>query len=215
MSAKKKFEFASNIVIFLCLVVSIILIFIYSGKGEQALVANGFESFKFFTVLSNVFMGITAFISLLYTKKEAPTWLLILKYLATCTVTLTLLTVMLYLGPVYGYIILLQYANAFMHLIIPVLAIFHLILLEPKLEQYKYIYVIYSVIPMLLYGIAYMINVTANNGYGNVKYDWYFFCQWGLGIGVVAFLAMIVFAFLIGLALYFAYKKIQIKKGSE
>lgn len=214
MSTKKKFEFASNMVIFLSLVVSLILMFAYSGKSDLALTANGFESLKFFTVQSNILMGVSAFISLFYIKKS-PTWLLVLKYISTCTVTLTFLTVMFYLGPIYGYVLLLQYANAFMHLIIPVLAIVHLILLEPKLENYKFIYTVYSVIPMIIYGAAYLINLAANNGYGNVKYDWYFFGQWGLGIGAVVYFVMIAFAFGIGVALYFAYKKIQIKKGSE
>ena len=212
----KKLNIVSNILIVSLVIAAIIWMFLYVNSVENSLTASNVEMLKFFTVDSNILMGISALLSLIFIliKKES-LFVSVFKYVSTCAVSLTLLTVMVYLGPVYGMYLMIEGPNLFLHLIVPVLAIIHLLLLEPKLKEYKKIYILYSVIPMGIYGIFYLINIAANNGYGNVKYDWYFFGAWGLGIGFLMYFGMAVMTFLIGLGLYFGWKKININKRTS
>ncbi len=210
MKKKVIFELVSNLVIFIMLIVSFVIIFATDEKNN--LIEHDLSVFKYFTVDSNVFMGLMAFVSLFFINKKTPLIVSILKYVATCSVSLTFLTVMVYLGPLYGFPMMLAGANLFMHLLIPVLAIIHLFLLEPKMENYKFSYTIYSILPMILYGIGYLTNIAVHNGYGDIRYDWYFFGQGGIWIGILMFFLMAAFSYVIGVALYFGYKKIKVPR---
>lgn len=212
----RKLNIISNILIVSLVLAAVIWMFFSVNTEGSSLVASGFECFKFFTVDSNVLMGIASLLSLIFIliKKES-VFVPVLKYIATASVTLTFLTVMFYLGPVFGMLSMLQGPNSLMHLVIPVIAIVHLLFVEPKLKEYKKRYILFSAIPMLIYGIIYLINVGVNNGYGNVNYDWYFFGSFGLGIGFLMFLGMIGFSLIIGTALYFGYKYILAKKKTS
>ena len=203
----------SNALVFILVVFSIIWIVSVTQYGEDQLLASGWEMLKFFTVESNILMGIAALISLIYILIGAyPRWVCVFKYVATGTVTLTFLTVMFYLGPTLGYAMMLKDANLFMHLITPVLAIAHLFLLEPKLEKMRFINsTVLSIFPMITYGIAYLSNIFIHDGYGNSKYDWYYFGSLGPGAGVGMFFLMLAFTYLIGVGLYFGYQKIKLK----
>ena len=68
-----------------------------------------------------------------------------------------------------------------------------------------------SVFPMIIYGITYLINIFVHDGYGDVKYDWYYFGTYGPGAGIGMFFLMLAFTYLIGVALYFGYQKIKLK----
>lgn len=212
----RKLNIVSNILIVLLVLAAIIWMFFSVNTEGSSLVASGFECFKFFTVDSNVLMGIASLLSLIFIliKKES-VFVPVFKYIATASVTLTFLTVMFYLGPVFGMLSMLQGPNSLMHLVIPVIAIVHLLFLEPKLEVYKKRYILFSAIPMVIYGIIYLINVAANNGYGNVNYDWYFFGSFGIGIGFLMYIGMLGFSLIIGTALYFGYRYILAKKKAS
>ena len=59
------------------------------------------ESFRYFTVLSNLFCALTAFLLLLCELfGSMPLWAIALKYMGTVAVTVTLFTVFLFLLPV-------------------------------------------------------------------------------------------------------------------
>ena len=212
----KKFKvlnIISNSLVFLLVVASIIWIVSVTEYGENQLLASGWEMLKFFTVQSNILMGIASLISLIYILIGVyPKWVSVLKYVATGTVTLTFLTVMFYLGPALGYLAMLKDANLLMHLVTPVISIAQLFLLEPKIEKMRFVNsTVISILPMTAYGIAYLINIFVHNGYGNVKYDWYYFGTYGPGAGIGIFFLMLAFTYLIGVALYFGYQKIKLK----
>ncbi len=212
----KKLNIISNILIVALVIGAIVWMFFSVNNVENKLIASGIEAFKFFTVDSNALMGIASLLSLIFilNKKES-LFISVFKYVATASVTLTFLTVMFYLGPVFGMLSMLEGPNSLMHLVIPVIAIAHLFFLEPKAQEYKKRYIFYSAIPMVAYGIIYLSNLAANNGYGNVKYDWYFFGAFGIGIGFLMYLGMIGFSLLIGLGLYYGWKKININKRAS
>ena len=217
----KKFKILniiSNSLVFLLVLTSIIWIVSVTKYGEDQLLANGWEMLKFFTVESNIFVGLASLISLIFVlvDKYYPRWLCVLKYVATGTVTLTFLTVMFYLGPTLGFKSMLQDANLFMHLITPILAIAHLFLLEPKIPNMRFVNSsIVSVFPMFAYGVAYLFNVFVHDGYGNTKYDWYYFGALGPGVGIAMFFVMLIGTYIIGVGLYFGYNKIKLKDVPE
>ena len=215
----KKFKIInliSNSLVFLLVIVAIILMIVTAKHGEHELTASDVEMLKFFTVQSNLFIGAASLLSIIFILlNKMPVWVSIIKMLATITVTITFLTVMLYLGPVFGMSLMLQNANLFMHLIIPVIAIVHFILIEPQFEKYDFRYNFFGLIPVFLYGVAYFTNVAVNNGYGNYKYDWYYFGYFSLGIGAAMFVGMLAFTFLVSIGLYFGNKKLNLQKNSS
>ena len=75
-------------------------------EGE-ALSTRGLRSLKYFTVLSNLLFGIScvtyAVFEMKKEKGDMPEWLRILRLASVCAVSLTFLTVVLFLGRIYGY----------------------------------------------------------------------------------------------------------------
>ena len=204
----------SNCLIFLMMLSSIIWMFFSDTSG--LLISNGWEMLKYFTVLSNILIGavsLASFILLLINKY--PEWFKILKYSSTNAVTLTLLVVLFYLGPTMGMREMFVDSLIFLHLLTPLFSIVHLLFFEEKLENPKFIFTFYAAIPMFLYGIFYLTNIAVNNGYGNLKYDWYLFSQFGFGIGIVMFFAVLLFTYGVGVLLYLGYTKIKIKTSKE
>ena len=208
----KIINIAANLLIFLLMVVAVIVMIYVRESG--ALQESSWSALKYFTVLSNIFAGLTALMSAIYLFIDRKSILLnVLKFASTVSVALTFLTVILFLGPIYGYGLMYQNANLFMHLIVPVLAILQLLLLEERDENLNFITNFYAVVPMIAYGIFYMTNVIYHGGYGDINYDWYQFAAKGLGLGLVSFLVMAIVTFLISLLLYLGYKKINLTKN--
>ena len=209
------YNFISNTLIVALVLAAIVSVFFGSSGILQA---SHWEAFKYFTVDSNVLVGITSLLSLIYLwKKDGkyPLWLVICKMAATISVGITFATVMLYLGPIYGYHMMFENYNLFMHLIIPVIALITFLLLEPKSEL-KFKYNFFTLIPVSIYGLFYLINLAVTNDYGNVYgNDWYAFGTFGIGIGLVCLVVIILLGFLISISLYFGHKKIRFKSLHE
>ena len=97
-------------------------------RSEGNLQARGFEAFKYFTVQSNVFGGVMAAVWLTFAAagrkrgKDIPRAVHLLKFAAAVSLGLTFLTVMVFLGRIYGYIPLLRGANLWFHLLVPLAA---------------------------------------------------------------------------------------------
>ena len=112
--------------------------------------ANARTAFRFFTVQSNVLCAASA---LLMAILPGPTWVWLFKYVGTVAVTVTMVTVLVFLGPAYGYRPLLSGGDLFMHLITPLLALFSFCVLERRglsLPQ-----ALLGLIPTALYGLLY------------------------------------------------------------
>ena len=214
-----KVSFIINIIIFLMTVLASIIMF--TGfkfmEGEYVLESTKIGMFKFFTVDSNMFMGIVA---LIFAIKEfnilkgeeldIDAKFYILKLMATVGVSLTFLTVFCYLGPIAegGIPCMIKNSNLFFHLFIPVLSILNFTLFE-KTDKLKFRDSFLGVIPVLIYALFYLINVLIHieNGYVHPLYDWYWFVQGSIWQIVFVLPLMLIVAFIISLILWRGNKK--------
>ncbi len=90
---------------FLIVILVLISIYLMITTSDGIIKGSKLKALKYFTVQSNIFMGISAFISLFYLlfkKDKYPTWVTILKLISTTCLTLTFLTVLAYLAPLMG-----------------------------------------------------------------------------------------------------------------
>ncbi len=145
-----------NIAIFLTTLTILILYFRQDGRWQ---VDKGRKAFRFFTVLSNAFCAIAALaMAVSQIGGAVPRPVLLMKYLATVSVTVTLATVFLFLGPTMGgYRDLLKGDNLYMHLIGPVLAILSYAFLEKR--EMAFPMALTGLIPVALYGGMYLYRV--------------------------------------------------------
>ena len=215
MSSKKlKISFVINIIIFMLTLIASIIMFagIEFMKGNSGvLVSTKLEMFKFFTVDSNIFMGIMALMlaideyKLLSGKiEEIPKYKYALKLMSTTGVALTFFTVFLYLGPIseYGIYSLLLNSNLFYHLFIPVLSMLVFTIFEGS-DKLSLKYSVLGIIPSVLYTVFYLINVLIHMENGKVSplYDWYYFVQNGVWTTVIVLPFMLCMTYLLSFIL--------------
>ncbi len=115
---------------------------------------KGKIAFRFFTVQSNVLCALSALLLCLFPGSRA-VWLL--KYAGTAAVSVTMLTVLFYLGPMYGYKKLLSGGDLFMHLITPLLALVSFCAFEKRGLSFSE--ALWGLAPVILYGALYMYRV--------------------------------------------------------
>lgn len=182
----KKILIASimNILMF-CVVLCCVMIDLF----DKTHYANmGVNSFKFFTIDSNIFcaicsllIGIFEIFILINKKEEVPYIIYLFKFISTLCVTITFLTVMLFLFPTQGAKAMFGGTNGFLHLLSPLLAIISYLFLEFHLKKDNiYIKSLYAFIPVFIYAIIYLILVVIvkkwDDFYGfNKNGMWYLF----------------------------------------
>ncbi len=194
-SRDKRIRIAVNVVIVLLTLIGSYLSFFTSTKG--LLLVKGFANLKFFTVQSNILEGIASLILLICMIKDVDNKAIaVLKYIAAAAVGLTFLTIAAFLGPLYGHSNMYHGANMFFHLIIPLMAMAEFIFLNDNKMGLKEN--LYTMVPPILYGTGYLINILVNGAEGN---DFYAFTAWGLPIGIVIFAGIVATTFLLGLIL--------------
>ena len=121
------------------------------------------QMFIFYTEDSNILSAcICAMVAVgqlvcIFTGRELPHWLHTLKYIATCCLTMTFLTVVFVLGPMYEdgngwYIMLFTGSMLYHHFLDPVLAILSLVLFE-RLPRLPLGQVWWALVPTILYGL--------------------------------------------------------------
>ena len=112
-------------------------------------------AFRFFTELSNAFCAVTALFMCLLPNIY---WVWLLKYIGTAAVTVTLLTVFLFLGPSTGNLKALLTGNGlFMHLITPLLAIISFSFFEKRSMSFSTS--LLGMLSVILYGLLYLYKV--------------------------------------------------------
>ena len=210
-----KLSLIMNIVIFIFTLFATITMFagikFMNGK-DLPLELTKLEMFKFFTVDSNLFMGIMSLvftiedIKILKNKKdEIDIKIYILKLMSTASVSLTFIVVFTYLGPFseYGILSMIMNSNLFFHLLTPIFSILTFVLFE-KTDKIKFKHSIYGLIPMLIYAIYYIVNLFIHLENGNVliKYDLYRFVQKGMISLLVVIPTMILVTYLISFYLW-------------
>ncbi len=175
-----------------------------SNTNEGLLTVFGLANLKFFTVDSNILIGLVYLAYLILAaagsmerSDRLRLWMERMIYIATTAVSLTFVVVVCFFAPSLGLAPLLQDANLYFHLIIPVLAIagfavFRRDRLIPMWETAL------PLIPSVLYGLYYTAILLAE-GVRFPDTDWYGFASGGV-IGSVIIAAMI-FLMTWGLAL--------------
>ena len=140
-------------------VISVIEVFFNGGEGNM--VFTGFNGFRYFTIDSNILLGLVMLIGLKYRIRALkdpfirfPLWLRALRLAAVVSTGLTFLTVVAFLGPLMGYAMMYSGSNLFMHLLSPLMgyASFLLSCREPMLKPW---HILTSILPTLIYGAFY------------------------------------------------------------
>ena len=217
---KMMISFIINILISIITINAIIMSimgFKFMYGYEPAKEISGVPIFSYFTVQSNIFMGIISFIFanreyqvLRGRKKEISLVYYILKMVSTVSVSLTFFIVFAFFGFISkgGHIPLLRNSNLFFHLIIPVVSLVNYIIFE-KTNIIKFKHIIYGLIPTFLYEIYYKINILINMKNGNVPLvnDWYSFAQNGILIPIIVAPMMLGITYLISLFIWKLNKK--------
>ncbi len=154
---------------------------------------------RYFTALSNLFCAAAALaVAVSRLCGPVPQAVLILKYVGTAAVSVTLLTVMLFLGPfVYDYRTLLTGPDLWLHLICPVLAILSLLLWDRPDAPFGVVFL--GVLPVILYGGMYLYRVLLAPPAARWD-DFYGFARGGKWY--LSLVLMLIAAFLISAALW-------------
>lgn len=162
-------------------------IFMFTGfrfmPAKVLLEATKIEMFKFYTVDSNILMGIISLVFLIYDIKllkhkieVIPNFVYNLKLMATSAITLTFIVTLFFLAPQYGFYNMYNNTNLLFHLIVPVLAIISYIFFEKHNNKYRY--ALFGIIPMFIYSIYYSGVIFMHLHDTDVfKYDFYSFLQ--------------------------------------
>ena len=110
--------------------VSTVIIFIsYFFEEPSILIQNGFDSLKYFTTDSNILAAVVCAVTAVYDIRilsgksdTLPQAVLILKFIGTACVTLTMVATVLFLMPVYGMFVL-KGSLIIVHVTTPLLAL--------------------------------------------------------------------------------------------
>ncbi|MBQ1300566.1 MAG: hypothetical protein IIY25_05615 [Erysipelotrichaceae bacterium] len=178
-----------NIIIFIIVMVNWLkMVFVFT---DTALTSIGLSSLKYFTVLSNLLEAAACVVWLINGNEK-------IKYIAAVSVTLTMVVVLTFLGPLFGYIPMFTGVSFWMHLIVPVTALLEVLFWSK--EKFSKKDNLIACIPLGLYGVFYIGN-NLINGRGQWPHtnDWYAFLTWGYPIGFLLFAAIVAVVYLIGL----------------
>ena len=148
-----------NLAIFLVTPLLLTLYWLQEGKEKP----DKFRAaFRFFTCQSNILCSLSALAVLIARLAGSlPMWVWILKYAGTAAVTVTMLTVFLFLAPSVGkgwYDVLLKGAsNLFMHLLTPLMSLVSFCALEK--QGMTFLQSLWGMLPVALYGPLYLYKI--------------------------------------------------------
>ena len=192
MSSKQKLKISLilNIVIVIMTIFAFITMFTdfkFMPGTETTIASSKVGRLRFFTIDSNLLMGIAALIFLIQEIKllkgkikEIDRKYYIFNLMSTSAVALTFMVVLVYLGQIAPNGLYSMYIdkNLFFHGLIPLVAIINFIFFT-NTDKLKFKDTYYGLIPMILYSIYYITNVVihVDNFKVSEKYDWYYFVQ--------------------------------------
>ena len=145
-----------NVIILIGTIISLIPGFHRDGVWR---LSNGLISLRYFTRLSNLFCAIASLLVLVtLTDHGLPHWVWLMKYCGTVAVTVTFVTVMVFLGPTQGYREQLEGSGFFLHVSGPLLALISFCFLE-RFQSLNFTQSLLGLLPMVLYGLLYAYKV--------------------------------------------------------
>ena len=117
--------------------------------------SSGLYGLRYFTLLSNLLCGFSALlVAVTVTEHGLPFGVWLLKYVATAAVTVTFVTVMVFLGPTFGYKSQLEGVGFYYHAAGPLLAILSFCFLE-RFHTLSFSLSLLGLLPVILYGLLY------------------------------------------------------------
>lgn len=210
----KRFRIAYILNLCLALLEVLAPIWMSSGLVSGVLTTSGAEMFKFFTIDSNVLMGVIALFTALQLRqvirgqREDLSTACYVWYLAgTVGVTLTMLVTVFFLEPTmapqFGLFALFAGSNFLLHLFNPLLAIVTFTVFE-KTRKIPFRHTLTGIVPMVLYAVFYLANCMrhAVNGMVDIAYDWYGFLAGGVKTVWIVIPVIFLFTWLISIALW-------------
>lgn len=168
---------ASGLIVLLTAVGTYIML---TNTAEGILIAHGAENFKYFTVDSNLLLGLAHLAVLtvgIFRQGRTPLWLERLLYVATVATSVTFAVVVGFFGPWIGYGSLFLDANLYFHGIVPVLGAVVLCIFHRRRISMRETAL--TLIPSVIYG-AYYAAVLLIHGVHFPETDWYGFAHNGL-----------------------------------
>ena len=204
---------------------ALIILFVFGAfvwsffqKAEGELLSKGITSLKYYTVLSNLLLGVSAIPMLIFSVQNAkkgeiktPLWAIVLKFAAVVATTITFLTVVVVFIPLaikegHSWLSLFSETNLFNHLITPLVGLLGFCLCEisPKL---KFRHTPWGIVSVILYEIFYTFNyyfhwVDSGGDNPDYLYDWYGFTNGGKNPVWLVIIIGVVAAYLITLLVY-------------
>ncbi|MBR3281584.1 MAG: hypothetical protein IKI57_07130 [Clostridia bacterium] len=205
-----KMAFVINILIVLFEILAIS--WMASGRSGGVYSFPGIYMLNFFTIDSNILMGIAALISIIEEfkvikgkKEEVSKFSRAFKLMSVVGVTLTMLVTMIFLAPAspYGYFSLFTYSNFFLHLLNPLLSIIVFVMFE-KSKSLSLKHTFIGIIPMVIYSFYYVWAAVTHSHDGIVEsgYDWYGFFTFGLNSIVIVLPIMYAITYVISVVLW-------------
>lgn len=190
------------------------------GPDTSSLSAARLAMFKFFTVDSNVLMGLIALglaieqcLVLTGRKPKMSNISYVMALMGTVGVALTMLVTVFFLAPTMGLIACFAYSNMFLHVINPLASIIAFVCFERK-EDLRFYSTFIGIIPMLIYACYYVVVTIlhAPNGVIEKDYDWYGFFALGLKSGFFVVPLLVVITYVISICLWKLNTGIRRKK---
>ena len=132
--------------------------FLYSGSGNMR-VHRG-VIFRYFTVDSNILCALSCAFALparLFGRGKGAGAAMLLRYMGTASVTVTMLTVLFFLGILYGYPAMFEGWNLWLHGIGPLLSIVSFVWLERDGTAPEKKHLVLSLLPVIVYGGVYLV----------------------------------------------------------
>ena len=140
---------------------TLLIVVSFFRKDGQWVPERGKFALRFFTTLSNILCAAACLLTALAMNAGGvPEWIWTLKYIGTAAVTVTMLTVLLFLAPSFGkgaLKVLLSGTDLFMHLITPLLALVSFCVFEKR--GMTFCQSLWGMLPVVLYGPVYLYKI--------------------------------------------------------
>lgn len=225
MSKTQRARCVASLVIGVCVILFTASAFFYNFRtdvirDEVWFGYTGWKCLRFFTTLSNLYAALAAAVTAVFAARNLindeyrfPFWAIAFKYSATVCVSVTFLTVTLFLAPMTaangnGYFLLFAGNNFYMHFLTPVLCIVSFLFLERAAKELPFRATLAGLLPVILYAAVYAVMVV---GVGEARGGWvdFYGLTFGGNTAAIPFsaLAMCAAAFGISAALWALHRR--------
>ena len=214
---KIKISLILNIIIVLLVLLGSIFMFTgfrFMPASDLVLQTSKLGMFKYYTVDSNILVGIVSLFLIIYEYKlinkkidKIPKKIYLLKFMGTAGITLTFLTTLLFLAPQYGFYAMYNNTNLLFHLIVPLLSLISYIVFEKYDNKYKYS--VLGIVPMFIYSIFYTVNIIIHLDEGTMKYDIYGFLKGDINNAYIVLPSIYLVSLLISVVLILLNRRVK------